>query len=52
MWNKYCKKFKPIEMLWKNGSQIRKKMIEARDQIDGNIRWEPMSGTSDTWEDN
>jgi len=52
MWNKYCKKLKPTEVLWKNGTQIWKKMIEARDQLDRYIWWEPRRGNADSWEDN
>ncbi|XP_060177891.1 uncharacterized protein LOC132607832 [Lycium barbarum] len=52
MWNKYCKKKKPIEVQWKGGSQVWKRMIEARDQVDQQIWWEPRNGECDVWEDN
>ncbi|XP_059292598.1 uncharacterized protein LOC132046072 [Lycium ferocissimum] len=52
LWNKYCKKLKPTKVQWKGGSQVWKKMLEARDQMDHFIWWEPRSGSCDIWEDN
>ncbi|XP_060202373.1 uncharacterized protein LOC132630793 [Lycium barbarum] len=52
MWNKYCKKINPIEVQWKCGSQFWKRMIEARDQVDQQIWWEPRNGACDVWDDN
>ncbi|XP_060183463.1 uncharacterized protein LOC132613456 [Lycium barbarum] len=52
MWNKYCKKKKPTEVQWKSGSQVWKRMLEARDQVDHQIWWEPKNGLCDVWEDN
>ncbi|XP_059306395.1 uncharacterized protein LOC132057811 [Lycium ferocissimum] len=52
MWNKYCKKKKPTEVQWKGGSQMWKRMLEARDQVDQQIWWEPRNGACDVWEDN
>ncbi|XP_059315804.1 uncharacterized protein LOC132066519 [Lycium ferocissimum] len=52
LWNKYCKKLKPTKVQWKGGSQVWKKMLEARDQMDHFIWWEPRSGSCDSWEDN
>ncbi|XP_060170557.1 uncharacterized protein LOC132601491 [Lycium barbarum] len=45
-------KKKPTEVQWKGGSQVWKKMIEARDQVDQQIWWEPRNGACDVWEDN
>ncbi|XP_060216759.1 uncharacterized protein LOC132644200 [Lycium barbarum] len=52
MWNKYFKKKKPTEVQWKDGSHVWKRMIEARDQVDQQIWWEPKNGACDVWEDN
>ncbi|XP_060202462.1 uncharacterized protein LOC132630895 [Lycium barbarum] len=52
MWNKYCKKKKPTEVQWKDGSQVWKRMIETRDQVDQQIWWDPINGVCDVWEDN
>ncbi|XP_059288608.1 uncharacterized protein LOC132041955 [Lycium ferocissimum] len=43
MWNKYCKRLRPTEVQWKGGSQVWKKMLEARDQTEQHIWWEPMN---------
>ncbi|XP_060202206.1 uncharacterized protein LOC132630668 [Lycium barbarum] len=52
LWNKYCKKLKPTRVQWKVGSQVWKKMLEVRDQMDHLIWWEPRNGSCDVWEDN
>ncbi|MCD7451187.1 hypothetical protein HAX54_009915 [Datura stramonium] len=41
MWNKYCKKEIPALVKWKGGSQLWKKMLEVRDEVDRKIWWEP-----------
>ncbi|KAH0718271.1 hypothetical protein KY285_014302 [Solanum tuberosum] len=46
MWNKYCKKFSPALVQWKGGSQLWKKMLEARDNIEQEIWWETRNGCS------
>ncbi|XP_060210633.1 uncharacterized protein LOC132637582 [Lycium barbarum] len=52
MWNKYCKKQIPQLVQWKGGSQVWKKMLEARESIEQEIWWEPKSGSSNIWFDN
>lgn len=52
MWNKYCKRLFPTVVQWKDGSQIWKKMLEARDAIEQEIWCEPIIGTSNIWFDN
>ncbi|XP_059315840.1 uncharacterized protein LOC132066562 [Lycium ferocissimum] len=37
MWNKHCKKHIPTRVQWKGGSQLWKKMLEARDAIEKEI---------------
>ncbi|XP_060195020.1 uncharacterized mitochondrial protein AtMg00310-like [Lycium barbarum] len=49
MWNKYCKKMKPTEVQWKGSSQVWKRMIETRDEVDQQKWWEPRNGA---WDDN
>ncbi|XP_060211776.1 uncharacterized protein LOC132639339 [Lycium barbarum] len=45
-------KMKPTEVQWKGGSQVWKRILEARDQVDQQIWWEPRNGACDVWEDN
>ncbi|XP_059292200.1 uncharacterized protein LOC132045634 [Lycium ferocissimum] len=52
MWNKYCKRFRPTAVQWKGGSHTWKMMLQARDEIEQNIWWEPRNGTSSMWFDN
>ncbi|XP_060202576.1 uncharacterized protein LOC132630998 [Lycium barbarum] len=52
MWIKYCKRHSPQTVQWKGGSQVWKAMIEARDNIEQEIWWEPRSGTANVWFDN
>ncbi|XP_060211780.1 uncharacterized protein LOC132639344 [Lycium barbarum] len=40
MWNKHCKKHIPTRVQWKGGSQLWKKMLEARDAIEKEIWWD------------
>ncbi|XP_060185616.1 uncharacterized protein LOC132615077 [Lycium barbarum] len=49
MWNKYCKKQMPILVQWKGGSQVWKKMLEAREAIEHEIWWEIKGGTINVW---
>ncbi|XP_060212008.1 uncharacterized protein LOC132639585 [Lycium barbarum] len=49
MWIKYCKRHSPQTVQWKGGSQVWKAMIEARDNIEQEIWWEPRSGTANVW---
>lgn len=39
MWNKYCKRHIPTSVQWKGGSQLGKKMLEVRDEIEKDIWW-------------
>ncbi|XP_060182380.1 uncharacterized protein LOC132612050 [Lycium barbarum] len=52
MWNKYCKKQIPQVVQWKEGSQVWKMMLEARESIEQEIWWEPKIGSSNIWFDN
>ncbi|XP_060190723.1 uncharacterized protein LOC132619998 [Lycium barbarum] len=52
MWIKYCKRHSPQTVQWKGGSQVWKARIEARDNIEQEIWWEPRSGTANVWFDN
>ncbi|XP_059292434.1 uncharacterized protein LOC132045876 [Lycium ferocissimum] len=52
MWIKYCKRHSPQNVQWKGGSQVWKAMIEARDNIEQEIWWEPRNGTANIWFDN
>ncbi|XP_060190593.1 uncharacterized protein LOC132619834 [Lycium barbarum] len=52
MWIKYCKRHSPQNVQWKGGSQVWKAIIEARDNIEQEIWWEPRSGTANVWFDN
>ncbi|XP_060182761.1 uncharacterized protein LOC132612660 [Lycium barbarum] len=52
IWIKYCKRHSPQTVQWKGGSQVWKAMIEARDNIEQEIWWEPRSGTANVWFDN
>lgn len=37
---------------WKEGSQLWKKMLEARDEVEHSIWWEPKNGSTSFWYDN
>ncbi|XP_055803989.1 uncharacterized protein LOC129873024 [Solanum dulcamara] len=52
MWNKYYKRYRPQVVKWKGGSQVWKMMLQARDNIDQKIWWEPMCGQASLWFDN
>lgn len=52
MWIKYCKKLIPTIVQWRSGSQVGKKMLEARDAIEQEIWWEPTVRSSNIWFDN
>ncbi|XP_060216516.1 uncharacterized protein LOC132643998 [Lycium barbarum] len=52
MWNKYCKRHYPQYVPWKGGSQVWKMMLEARDNMEHEMWWEPRSGTANIWFDN
>ncbi|XP_059284936.1 uncharacterized protein LOC132038264 [Lycium ferocissimum] len=52
MTNKYCRKKHAIVVLWKQGSQTWKRMLEARDLIEHQIWWQVRKGDSQFWFDN
>ncbi|XP_059295549.1 uncharacterized protein LOC132048883 [Lycium ferocissimum] len=52
MWNKYCKKKPPNLVQWKGGSQVRKKMLVATEEIENEIWWEIKAGTTNIWHEN
>lgn len=52
MWNKYCKKIIPTLVEWKSGTQVWKKMLEARENIEHEIWWEVKAGTCNVWYEN
>ncbi|XP_059310971.1 uncharacterized protein LOC132062414 [Lycium ferocissimum] len=52
IWNKYCKRFRPNVVQWKGGSQTWKMMLQARDEMEHGIWWEPKNRSSSIWFDN
>ncbi|XP_060194976.1 uncharacterized protein LOC132624175 [Lycium barbarum] len=52
VWIKYYKRHSPENVQWKGGSQLWKVILEARDNIEHEIWWEPRSGTTNVWFDN
>lgn len=52
MHNKYCKKKNLNEIVWKSGSgsQVRKKILQARDLVEHQILWR--IGNTSIWFDN
>lgn len=52
IWNNYYKKLIPTQGQWKSGSQVWKKMLEARDDTEQEIRQEPIVGSSNIQFDN
>ncbi|XP_060200381.1 uncharacterized protein LOC132628634 [Lycium barbarum] len=52
MWNKYCKRHYPQYVPRKGGSQVWKMTLEARDNMEHEMWWEPRSGTANIWFDN
>lgn len=52
VWSKYCKRHRPHVVEWNGGSQVWKFMLEARNQVDQEILWEPRYGNSSIWFDN
>ncbi|XP_060190704.1 uncharacterized protein LOC132619964 [Lycium barbarum] len=52
MWNKYCKKVRPTLIQWNSGTQTWKYMLEARNDIEQHIWWEPHQGSTSIWYDN
>ncbi|XP_060210732.1 uncharacterized protein LOC132637695 [Lycium barbarum] len=49
IWIKYCKRHSLQNVQWKGGSQVGKVILEARDNIEHEIWWEPKSGTANVW---
>ncbi|KAH0704871.1 hypothetical protein KY289_009947 [Solanum tuberosum] len=55
MENKYCRKTHVTEIMWKpggGGSQVWKKMLQARDLIEHQILWKMERGSVSVWHDN
>ncbi|XP_060202424.1 uncharacterized protein LOC132630840 [Lycium barbarum] len=52
MSNKYCKKHIPTLVKCKEGSQLWKRMLEARDEMEQHTWWETKNGSSSLWFDN
>ncbi|XP_059306374.1 uncharacterized protein LOC132057787 [Lycium ferocissimum] len=52
MWNKYCKKVRPTLVQWKGSTQTWKYMLEASNDIEHHIWWEPHQGSISIWYDN
>jgi len=55
MLNKYCKKENQNAVIWKVGycgSQVWKKMLQARDHIEHEIWWQTKNGSAHLWHDN
>lgn len=54
MQNKYCKNKHPNEIVWKigAGSQVWKKLLQARDLVEYQIFWRIRKGNSNIWFDN
>ncbi|WMV24703.1 hypothetical protein MTR67_018088 [Solanum verrucosum] len=55
MLNKYCKKENQNAVIWKVGycgSQVWKKMLQARDHIEHQIWWQTKNGSAHLWHDN
>lgn len=52
MWNKYCKKDHSSIAKARRGSQIWKKMVEIREEVQQQIWWQLKAENSDFWLDN
>lgn len=52
MSQKLCKKLNAIVVPWRNGSQVRKKMLEYKDIIEHQILWNTKMGSSLFWFEN
>lgn len=52
LWIKHWKKFNPLLVQFKGGSQLWKFILEARDKMEKNIWWEPRNGNCSVWYDN
>jgi len=55
MQNKYYKRNHPNQVTWKvkgGGSQVWKKMLQARKLVEHQILWQPRRGSSSLWHDN
>ncbi|KAH0745167.1 hypothetical protein KY285_006824 [Solanum tuberosum] len=55
MKNKYCKRNHPNVVMWKiggGGSQVWKKMLQARELVEHQILWHIRRGSSSLWHDN
>ncbi|KAH0700980.1 hypothetical protein KY284_015195 [Solanum tuberosum] len=52
MWNKYCKKVHPIMAKSLGGSHSWRKMVMSREEVEHNIWWQTINGSSSFWYDN
>ncbi|WMV18188.1 hypothetical protein MTR67_011573 [Solanum verrucosum] len=52
MWNKYCKKLHPVVVTSLGASQVWKKMIIVREEVEHDIWWQIKAGNSSFWFDN
>ncbi|XP_019256289.1 PREDICTED: uncharacterized protein LOC109234676 [Nicotiana attenuata] len=52
MWNKYCKKEIPTVVQFRRGSNVWRKMLNAREEVEHEILWEFKSGTTNIWHEN
>ncbi|XP_075087666.1 uncharacterized protein LOC142169669 [Nicotiana tabacum] len=52
MWNKYYKKEIPTKVQFKQGSHVRKQMLNAREHVEHEILWEMKSDTTNIWHEN
>ncbi|WMV21122.1 hypothetical protein MTR67_014507 [Solanum verrucosum] len=51
MWNKYCKKMHPLIVNSSGASQVWKKMIKIRKEVEHDIWWQIKAGNSSFWFD-
>ncbi|XP_075101813.1 uncharacterized protein LOC142177241 [Nicotiana tabacum] len=52
MWNKYCKKELPIVVHFRGGSHVWRQMLNPREEVEHEIVWELMNGTTNIWHEN
>ncbi|XP_070008384.1 uncharacterized protein [Nicotiana sylvestris] len=52
MWNKYCKKEIPTVVQFRRGSNVWRKMMNDREEVEHEILWELKSGTTNIWHEN
>ncbi|KAH0701736.1 hypothetical protein KY290_016740 [Solanum tuberosum] len=52
MWNKYCKKHHPVMAHNRGASQVWRKMIWVREDVEHEIWWQQKEGNASFWMDN